>query len=115
MSRYILTSGVQEMDGTNQIFHLLPVEGLTDKIETVELPKELVPNITNGKNHKKFEKLLMKLSKVEVGRTKDGLLKVENKVKNIKFDDFVVDCCNGVFKDDYESIYCLLRNHGITF
>lgn len=115
MSRYLLTSGVQETDNLNHTFKLIPTEGITDQIKNVELPKELVPNISNGNNFKKIDKLLTKLAKINVGRTKDGLIKIENKIKDIHFDDFVTDCCNGRFKNDYESIYCLLRKHGIIF
>ena len=117
MSRYILIPNLQD-NSINDIIYVVPTEGITDHIRTVELPKGLLPRITNTKqikSDKKFINLLFKLSKTNIGRNKDGLMTIGSKVLDTKFDDFVINCCNGKFKDDYENVYCILRNYGITF
>jgi len=43
------------------------------------------------------------------------LVTVGSRVMDAKFDDFVLDCCNGEFSKCYEEMYCLLRKNGITF
>ena len=114
MSRYII---VPQQEGQN-IFKLIPTEGLTDQIKEIELPEGIIPNIIDSKHIKSggdLTDLMLKFSKSNIGRSKDGFITVENKVLEIKFDDFVVDCCNGEFRERYEHVYCLLRNCGITF
>ena len=114
MSRYIIVPKQEDQN----IFKLIPTEGLTDQIKEIELPEGIIPNINDRKqikSGKDLTDLMLKFSKSNVGRSKDGFITVENKVLEIKFDDFVVDCCNGIFREKYENVYCLLRNHGITF
>ena len=112
-----MTPDVEDVDGVNRTFHLIPTEGITDQVRNIELPKELVPNITDEKIESiaEFNKLLIKLSKANIRRNKDGLMAVGNKVYDTNYDGFVTDCCNEQFKDEYEDIYCMLRDHGITF
>ena len=114
MSRYIIVPKQEEQN----IFQLVPTEGLTDQIKEIELPEGIMPNIIDSKQIKSerdLSDLMLKLSKSNIGRSKDGFITIENKVLGIKFDDFVVDCCNGEFRESYENVYCLLRNHRITF
>ena len=115
MSRYILTPNVRENECKNRTFHLTPTEGITEQVKTIELPKELVPNNNQMNSNSKFIDLPVKLSKVNIGRNKDGFITIGNKIQDIKFDSFVADCCNNQFKEEYENIYCMLRNSGITF
>ncbi len=119
MSRYILAPGNGDSNASdNEIFHLVPTEGLSEQIKDIELPTDLVPRLCNTKTVKSnqiLDKLLMKISKVNISRSKDGLVTVGSRIINIKFDDFVVDCCNAEFLECYEELYCLLRKNGITF
>ena len=114
MSRHII---VPNEDRQN-IFKLIPTEGLTDQVKEIELPESIIPNIIDSKqikSGKHLSDLMLKFSKSDIGRSKDGYLTVKNKISEINFDDFVVDCCNGDFREKYENVYCLLRNCGITF
>ena len=119
MSRYILApgNGDSETPG-NETFHLVPTEGLSEQIKSIELPTGLVPrlyNVRKVESNQILDKLVMKISKANISRSKDGLVTVGSRVINTKFDDFVVDCCNGQFSECYEELYCLLRKNGITF
>ena len=115
MSRYIIVPKIKE--GQN-FFKLIPTEGLTEQTKEIELPEGIIPNILETRQVKAesdFSDLMLKFSKSNIGRSKDGFITVNDKVLEVKFDDFVVDCCNGEFREEYENVYCLLRNHGITF
>ena len=104
------------MDSSDN-FVLVPTEGLGEREKSIELPKNLVPRLSESKIKKETEldKLMMKLSKANIGRSKDGLVTVGSRVMNIKFDDFVLDSSIGKFYDFYEELYCILRKNGITF
>ena len=103
MSRYILSPSK-----CTDVYLLLPTEGISDQIKTVELPEGIFPQFN-------YNELLIKLAKADVQRNKDGFISVRNKVTSIKFDDFVNDCIKGNFKTCYEPIFCGLRELGITF
>lgn len=114
MSRYILTpSRIQSNDPSQEMFTLAPTEGFNNEPKTIELPKELVPKM--HKHNESAEKLLSLISKTDIGRTKDGLIAIGNRVFDIDYDDFISDCCERQFKECYENIYCELRKNGITF
>ena len=117
MSRYILVPGKEgtEMNGSES-FLLIPTEGLGEQAKIIELSKSLVPRLSRGKSSDNMlERLMMKISKANISRSKDGLVTVGSRVMNTKFDDFVLDCCNGQFSECYEELYCLLRKNGIVF
>ena len=116
MSRYILTrkSGDSEVD-SNENFVLVPTEGLGECEKSIELPKDLVPRLSESKEETELDRLMMKLSKANIGRSKDGLVTVGSRIMNIKFDNFVLDISNGKFSDFHEELYCILRKNGITF
>ena len=103
MSRYILSPSK-----CTDVYLLLPTEGISDQIKTVELPEGIFPQFN-------YNELLIKLAKADVQRNKDGFISVRNKATSIKFDDFVNDCIKGDFKACYEPIFCGLREFGITF
>ena len=118
MSRYIIVPKLESEDGGHNIFQLIPAEGITELIKHIDLPEGIIPKIDETKkvnNNEQFNNLMFKFSKANIGRTKDGLITINNKVLEIRFDDFAVDSCNGIFKEEYEDVYCLLRNVGITF
>ena len=109
---------LEREDGNYNIFQLIPTEGLTELIKHIELPEGVIPKIYETmkvNDNEQFNKLMLKFSKANIGRNKDGLITINNKVLGIRFDDFAVDSCNGIFKEEYENVYCLLRNFGITF
>ena len=107
MARYLLSP--QPLSGFSvNTFILIPTEGIADQTKTIELPEGLFPEFG-------YNKLMVKLSKAGVGRNKDGLITVENKVLGINYDDFMTDCCNKHFKPVYEYLYCILRDRGIIF
>ena len=103
MSRYIISPSHYK-----DVYMLLPSEGISEQIKTIELPKGIFPDFN-------CNELLIKLSKADVQRSKDGLILIKNKQFNIKYDDFVNNCCSGDFKTYYEPIFCHLRDCGITF
>ena len=118
MSRYIIVPKLESEDGVDNIFQLIPTEGITELIKEVELPEGIIPKIGEIKkvsSNEQFNNLMLKFTKANIGRNKDGLITINNKVLEIRFDDFVVDSCNAIFKEEYEKVYCLLRTVGITF
>ena len=118
MSRYTIVPKLKSDDGGDNIFQLIPTEGITKQIKQIELPEGIIPKIEEMKklnNKEQFSNLMLKFSKANIARNKDGLIIVNNKVLETNFDNFVLDCCNGIFKEEYEIVYCLLRNIGITF
>ena len=118
MSRYIITPSLELGNGTKNIFHLIPTEGIIAQTREIELPEGIMTvdlDSTKIKSKKDFNNLLIKLSKANFGKSKDGLVTFGSKVFDINFDDFVVDSCNYIFMEKYEHLYCLLRSNGITF
>ena len=116
MSRYILVPKHGDLElKENEQFLLLPTEGLTEEAKNIELPKGLVPRLQTGKTNRLLDKLLVKISKANISRSKDGLITVGSRVMNTKFDDFVLDCCRSQFSECYEDLYCLLSENFITF
>ena len=116
MSRYILTPAIKE--GQENIFHLMPTEGIIEQSINIELPYDIIPKYdVSGckRSEKRLNNFLLKLSKANIRKSKDGLIVYGSKVFNTKFDDFVMDCCNHVFLDKYEYLYVILRTLGITF
>ena len=103
MSRYIMSPSQ-----CKDLYLLIPTEGISDQIKTVELPKGIFPQFD-------YNELLIKLAKTDVQRNKDGFILIGNKPTKIKFDDFVDDCTKGNFKNCYEPVFCGLRECGITF
>ena len=105
-------------DNSEEIFHLMPTEGMTKDVKEIELPVGIIPKISDIKQLKSeemFKKMLQKLSKANICRSKDGFITIGSRLLDTKFDDFIVDCCNGEFHEKYESIYCIFRSNGITF
>ena len=126
MSRYLLipNNGFHHDKHQNSFngfdsYSLVPSEGFNEQSKSIQIPSGLNPydNIyTRVKNKNKFKRLLLKLSKTEIGRNKDGFVTDgHNVLHGIRFDNAVLDICNGVFSDYYENFYCLLRRFGITF
>ncbi len=118
MSRFILAPRDGVSNNGEDVFLLFPTEGLSEPNKSIELPLGLVPrldNVHNAESKKILDKLMMKITKANIARNKDGLVTVGSRVMDAKFDDFVLDCCNGEFSKCYEEMYCLLRKNGITF
>ena len=118
MSRFILAPRDSDLEAGTDSFLLLPTEGLSEQIKNVDLPTGIVPRlhqVYNVKSSKMLDRLMMKLVKANISRSKDGLVTVGSRVMNTKFDDFILHCCNRQFSECYEELYCLLRKNGITF
>ena len=114
MSRYILTPNQCLLDDeTKESFMLIP-EGIGEKPKYIELPSGLVTHLTP--QNKSVADLLLKLSKTNINRSKDGKVLIGNRTLNdVNFDKFVLDCCSRKFSDCYESIYCELKKNGVIF
>ena len=111
MSRYIIApADVTSDDPTKDVTKLIPTEGIEEKPKQIEISKGIFPSV----NSRCF-KLLNKLNRADVRRSKDGKAILVNRVLRCKFDDFIRDCMAGVFMESYEDIYSHLRRHGITF
>ena len=124
MSRYLLVPSEtwnrsERFSGTQDSYILMPTDGFHGEPKEIKLPKGLNPNkelYKNVKNKKKLKKLLLRLSRTDIGRTKDGLVADKNTVlHNINFTDAIINSCNGKFFESYEEFYCLLRKFGIIF
>ena len=124
MSRHLLVPtemwGWSENFSNNQdSYVLVPTDGFHGEPKDIKLPKGLNPNkelYKNVKNKKKLKKLLLRLSRTDICRTKDGVVADKNNVLlNINFTDAIINSCNGKFFESYEEFYCLLRKFGIIF
>lgn len=111
MSRYLMIPSTSDLDKLS----LLPMDGITDQMKTIELPHGLTVPLPPDLDTVAVRTLLIKLSKTKLHRSKDGFLIDGTKTLNIKFDDAIRDACNGNFSHFYEEFYCILRKHGITF
>ena len=114
MSRFILTPRQDFESREYEHFLLIPTEGISEEPKCIELPYGLVPRLHSGKSDMLHE-LMMKISKANIGRSKDGLVTVGSRVMDINFDEFITDSYNGKFSECYEELYCVLRDNGITF
>lgn len=118
MSRYLLIPNLKKSDDNNlKLALLLPTE-FNGQIKEIEVPKGILTNFLNDKNpinRKSVQNILMKMDKVNIGRSKGGQLRCGSKILDINFDEFVHDSCSGKFLNCYESAYCILREKGITF
>ncbi len=112
MSRYVLFPG-----GEQGIFAMVPADGFGNQVKEIKIPEGIVHmNIFNRvKSKKKLMQLLYKILKSDLQRTKDGLVADKYNTLNIRYDDAVVNSCNGVFFNSFEKLYCLFRKNGITY
>ena len=124
MSRYLLvpsetSNGSEHFSDKQDSYFLIPTEGFHGAPKELKLPKGLDPNkelYKNVKNKKKLKKLLLRLSRTDIGQTKDGFVTDKNNVlHDINFIDAIINSCNGNFLKSHEEFYCLLRKFGITF
>ena len=117
MSRYILVPGNTNLLGL-QSYLLLPAEGFSKQVKELKLPPNLNPHAwlyTVVNDVGKLKKLLFKLSKTSIERTKDGFVSDNNETLNVNYDKAIVFSCNGVFSNSFERFYRILRKNGITF
>ena len=124
MSRYLLVpsgvwNGSENGSSKQDSYFLVPTEGFHGDPKELKLPKGLNSNeeiYKNVKNKKKLKKLLLRLSRTDIGQNKDGLVTDKNNVlNNVNFTDAIINSCNGKFLKSYEEFYCLLRKFGIIF
>ncbi len=112
MSRYVLFPGSEP-----GLYALVPADAIGNQIKEIKLPDGIVymNTFTKVRNRTKLAKLLYKILKTEIQRTKDGLVADKYNTLNIRYDDAIVNSCNGLFVNSFEKFYCLLRKNGITF
>ena len=113
MSRSILVPG-----NVSGRYLLLPVDGFSKQVKNIKLSSNLNPHTwlySRAKDPVKLKKLLFKLSKTSIERSKDGFVTDNNGTLNVNYDNAVVSSCNGVFYNSFERFYRLLRKNGITF
>ena len=124
MSRYLLVpsgawNGSEDVSSKQDSYFLVPTQGFHGEPKEVKLPKGLNSNeevYKNVKNKKKLKRLLLRLSRTDIGRTKDGFAADKNDVlHDINFTDVIINSCNGKFLKSHEEFYCLLRKNGIIF
>ena len=112
-------SGSENFFDKEDSYVLVSIDGFHGEPREIKLPKGLNPNkelYKNVKNKKKLKKILLRLSRTDIGQTKDGLVADKNAVlHNINFIDAIINSCNGKFFESYEEFYCLLRKFGIIF
>ena len=113
MSRSILVPG-----NVSGRYHLLPVDGFSKQVKNIKLSSNLNPHTwlySRAKDPVKLKKLLFKLSKTSIERTKEGFVNDNNETVHVNYDNAVVSSCNGLFFNSFERFYRLLRKNGITF
>jgi len=118
MSRRILVPTTNSDVPGKQRYMLVPVEGLNEETKIISLPSNLNPHewmFVKAKNSINLKKLLYKLSKTDLQRTKDGFVCDRNETVHVNYDHGIVSSCNGHFSNRFEKMYCLLRKYGITF
>ena len=101
-----------------QSYFLVAADGFNNSIKKISLPANLYAHewiFSKANDTDKLKKLLLKLSKTEIQRTKDGLVIDDNDNIAINYNDAVVTSCNNNFSSEFEKFYCMLRKHGITF
>ena len=100
---------------------LVPVEGFDEQTKELVIPAGLVVNsyedlYKHVSDKDKLKKLLLKLSKSEISRNVNGLVKHKDKILDgVIFNDAVIDSCNGRYLECYEPFYEILRKFGIIF
>ncbi len=112
MSRYVLFHG----SGPGS-FALVPADAIGNQIKELKLPDGIVymNTFTKVRHRTKLAKLLYKILKTEIQRTKDGLVADKYNTLNIRYDDAIVNSCNGLFVNSFEKFYCLLRKMVLHF
>ena len=124
MSRYLLVPSEtwnrsERFSDKQDSYILMPTDGFHGRPKELKLPKGLNSNkdiYKKVKSKTKLKKLLLRLSRTDIGRTKDGFVADKNNVlHNIDFTDAIINSCNGNFLKSHEEFYCLLREFGITF
>ncbi len=112
MSRYILFP-----QNEPSIFAFIPADGFCNQIKTIRLPDGIayVNIFSKVHNRNQLRKLLYKILKTDIQRTKDGLVADKYSTINTEYDEALVKSCNGIFLNNYEKFYCLLRRNGVTF
>ena len=110
MSRYLLVPN-------NGQYKLVPLEGFSLKDRYIILPNKLLDDtlFNRSRNTKRMIKLLVRLSKIETTRTKDGFIRIGNHILKINFYDAITRICNNTFSLQDEELYSLLRKEGLTF
>lgn len=110
MSRYLLAPN-------NGQYKLIPLEGFSLKEIHVNLPENIFDTTIFNKtrNGKRMVRLLVRLSKIDASRTKDGLIRIGNHILRINYYDAISRICNNKFTVQHEELYSLLRQHGVTF
>ena len=108
MSRHILIPASE----TGKI-HLVEVS--TNKTETIRVPAGIFEPEIFKRVHdtRKLRNLLLKISKTGISRSKEGAICYDGDKFNISHDNAVLDSCNGVFKEKYEPLYCILGKSGV--
>ena len=89
-------------------FVLVPTESFHGQVKELDVPANIIlkQHYSTDRQKQKIENFLQKLNRVNIRRTKDGLLSIANKVTDINFDDFVADWCKEKFFHCYEDVYC---------
>lgn len=82
--------------------------------KVIELSDDLMVEPPESLSTSAAMRLMMRLSKTSVGRSKDGFVTDGTKVIGIKYDDAIASFCNGNFSEHFEEFYCILRKNGIT-
>jgi len=110
MSRYLLVPSDEQ-------YKLVPLEGFSSKERYINLPNNLLDDtlFNRFRNTKRLIKLLVRLSKIDTTRTKDGFTRIGNKILNINFYDAITRICENKFILQDEELYSLLRKEGLTF
>lgn len=109
MARYLVTQSKKD------IVVLLPMDKFNSQKRTIEVSEDLFLAPPKAISSNAGLKLMMRLSKTSIGRSKDGFVTDGCKTTGINYDDAIASICNKEFSEIFEDFYCILRKHGITF
>ena len=109
MTRHLL------LPESNGLFTLQPDEGTESKSIKLPIGLNVVAEIEKLKDFAKYKDIISKISKTEIFCDENGFVNFRDVKLPVKYNKALVDSCNGIFLDEYEDFYILLRKYGISF
>lgn len=110
MSRFIIIPNGEKFD-------LIPLNRKNTK-RVINIPDGLFVDMgvfNRVEDQFNLKSLLCKLSRAEISRNSKGQINFQNQCLDGCYEDVILSCCDGNFKDIYGEFYSLLKNCGISF
>tara|TARA_B110000037_G_scaffold184314_1_gene213065 strand:- start:115 stop:447 length:333 start_codon:yes stop_codon:yes gene_type:complete len=110
MSRHVLTPNSNSFD-------LIPIDQ-TLKKKAISIPDGLFVDMgifNQVQDQQNLKRLLCKLARTGISRTSKGQIRCGNNHLDGGYDEGLVSCCDGNFREAYNEFYSLLKYNGISF